>query len=875
MRVDVGTRVGPYEVISLLGHGGMGRVYLARDTRLNRNVALKVLAADRADHPEARERLRREARAIASLNHPHICALYDFGSLEEFDYLVMEHLEGETLETRLARGWLGMNEALDRAIEIAEALDFAHRAGIVHRDLKPANVMLTRSGAKLLDFGIAIPHPDADLTRQWEQSRLTATGAMLGTPRYMAPEQLHGRDADARTDLFAFGLLLFEALTATSAFEGEGAVLASAVLRDDPPAVSTLRPEAAALDRIVWRLLAKDPNERWQTATDLLAELKWIRSAATPPSPGTDRTRPVLPLPTARRAWSRVLAAGAAALLLVATTVAIVWWRSRSPSDTGPMVRFTIPVEPTSALGFGGALGARLSLSSDGSKLVYVAEDAKGSRLYLRRIDSLQATVIPGTEGAISVFFAPDGEWVGFFGGGKLKKVRIDGALAVTICDALEGVGASWGSDGVIVFAPSPSSALYRVSSNGGTPEAVTTLAAGETSHRWPQILPGGRAVVFAAAGGPDFTGARLAAQTFGGSRADLMEGTYPQYSGTGHLVFARDSAIFAVSFDPRSLTLHGNPVSVVSDLSMNSTTGAALFAFSSSGTLVYRARVGAFAMRRMVWVSRGGTEEAISPEPRAFLQPRISPDGGRVAIGIGEVAADRDVWLFDLARRTLTRLTFESGEDETPIWSPDGTQIAISAARPSRPRVIFTLQAVGGSRAEEIATTQRITHLSDWLPDGSGLAWTEFDRAVRDFIVGPFNERSPAFSRDGRWVAYTSSETGGDDVFVRSMSDPNVKWPISNAGGSQPLWSWDDRELYYRSETHVMAVKITTQTGFSAGTPEPLFQDKYDREHRDDRNYDVARDGRFLMLKVDPPPGPPQLHVVMNWLPELRERIR
>ena len=891
MQVDVGSRVGPYEVISLLGHGGMGRVYLARDTRLNRNVALKVLAADRADHPEARERLRREARAIASLNHPHICALYDFGSLDEFDYLVMEHLQGETLEARLNRGPLGVNEALDRAIEIAEALDFAHRAGIVHRDLKPANVMLTRSGAKLLDFGIAVPHPEGDVTRQWEQSRLTATGAMLGTPRYMAPEQLHGRDADARTDLFAFGLLLFEALTGKSAFEGEGAVFASAVLRDDPPLVSTLRPEALALDRIVGRLLAKDPDDRWQTATDLLAELKWIRSAAAPTSTGTDRTHPVLPALPAPRSPSRTLVLGAAAFaLLAAVGAGLWWWRSRSPADSGPVVRFTIPVDSSSALGFGGALGSRLALSSDGTRLVYVSEEAKGSRVYLRRIDSLQAAAIPGTEGAVSVFFAPDGDWVGFFANGKLKKVRIDGSQIVTICDALEGVGASWGRDDTIVFAPSPSSALYRVSSKGGMPEAVTTLAAGETSHRWPQILPGGRAVVFAAAGGPDFTGSKIAAQPLGGNRVDLTDGTYPHFSPTGHLVFAKDSAIFAVVFDAKSLAIHGNPVSVVSDLSMNSTTGAALFDFSSSATLVYRARVGAFAMRQMAWVGRDGNEESIGAEPRAFLQPRISPDGGRVAIGIGEVAADRDVWLYDFARRTLTRLTFDTGEDETPSWSPDGSRIAISAARPSRPRTIFTLQAAGGSRSEEIATTQRITHLSDWLPDGSGLAWTEFDparggdirilgmtspRAVRDFIVGPFNERSPAFSRDGRWVAYTSTETGRADVFVRSVSDPNVKWPISTAGGSQPLWSWDGRELYYRGPTHMMAVPINTQTGFSAGTPEPLFLDKYEREHRDDRNYDVARDGRFLMLKVDPPPGPPQLHVVMSWFRELRERVQ
>ena len=291
MDVDVGSRIGPYEVVSLLGHGGMGRVYLARDTRLHRTVAVKVLAVERASHPEARERLRREARAIANLNHPHICTLYDFGSSEGFDYLVMEHLDGETLETRLTRGPLELDEALDRAIEVAEALDFAHRAGIVHRDLKPANVMLTRSGAKLLDFGIAVPQPDAELARRMKESRLTATGAMLGTPRYMAPEQLDGRQADARTDLFALGLLLFEMVTGQEAFEGEGAVLASAILRDDPPLVSTIRPEAAPLDRVISRLLTKDPDHRWQTARDLIAELKWIRGVPDVPPPRRTRTR--------------------------------------------------------------------------------------------------------------------------------------------------------------------------------------------------------------------------------------------------------------------------------------------------------------------------------------------------------------------------------------------------------------------------------------------------------------------------------------------------------------------------------------------------------------------------------------------------------
>ncbi len=886
MELDVGSRIGPYEVVSLLGHGGMGRVYLARDTRLHRTVAVKVLAVERASHPEARERLRREARAIANLNHPHICTLYDFGSFEGFDYLVMEHLDGETLETRLTRGPLELDEALDRAIEVAEALDFAHHAGIVHRDLKPANVMLTRSGAKLLDFGIAVPQPDAELARRMKESRLTATGAMLGTPRYMAPEQLDGRQADARTDLFALGLLLFEMVTGQEAFEGEGAVLASAILRDDPPLVSTIRPEAAPLDRVINRLLTKDPDQRWQTARDLIAELKWIRGVPDVPPPRRTRTRTQI-APTKSLRSRRWITVGLAVFVLAGVGVAVIL-RDRFRAADAPPVRFTIPVEPVNAVSFGGALGSRLAISPDGARLVYVGENREGSQLYLRPLDSLQATAIAGTRGAISAFFSPDGNWIGFFAGGKLKKVRLSGEPVVTICDAVEAVGASWGSDDVIVFAPSPVSALFRVSSNGGTPEQLTTLLDGETSHRWPEILPGGKTVVFAAASGPDFTGSRIVAQTLGrNTRVNVTEGTYPHYTRTGHLVFARDSAIFGARFDPKSLALASNPISFVSDLSMNSTTGAALFALSSSGTLVYRARVVTFAQRQMVWVSRSGNEEVISEDRRPYLQPRISPDGKRVAIAIGEVAADRDVWLYDLVRRTMTRLTFDVGEDETPVWSPDGTRIAISGARQGQPRSIFTLPATGSSQATQIATTKYITHLGDWRAGGGALAWTDYDPArggdirllsmsggppkVRDFIVGGFNERSPAFSHDGRWVAYTSTETGQSAVFVQSVDDPSGKFPVSPEGGSQPIWSPNGKELYYRGPTHMMAVPFTTASGFSAGAPVPLFPDKYDREHRDDRNYDVARDGRFLMLRFQAPPGPPQLHVVLNWFRELQ----
>ncbi len=512
-------------------------------------------------------------------------------------------------------------------------------------------------------------------------------------------------------------------VTGQEAFEGEGAVLASAILRDDPPLVSTIRPEAAPLDRVISRLLTKDPDHRWQTARDLIAELKWIRGVPDVPPPRRTRTRTQIATtkPARSRRWITV---SLVVFALAGVGVAFIL-RDRFGAADAPAVRFTIPVEPVNAVSFGGALGSRLAISPDGERLVYVGENREGSQLYLRPLDSLQATAIAGTRGAISAFFSPDGNWIGFFAGGKLKKVRLSGEPVVTICDAVEAVGASWGSDDVIVFAPTPVSALFRVSSNGGTPKQLTTLVNGETSHRWPEILPGGKTVVFAAASGPDFTGSRIVAQTLGtNTRVNVTEGTYPHYTRTGHLVFARDSAIFGAPFDAKSLALASNPISLVSDLSMNSTTGAALFALSSSGTLVYRARVVTFAQRQMVWVNRSGSEEVISEDRRPYLQPRISPDGKRLAIAIGEVAADRDVWLYDLVRRTMTRLTFDVGEDETPVWSPDGTRIAISGARQGQPRTIFTVPATGSSQATQIATTKYITHLGDWRARGrrSGL---------------------------------------------------------------------------------------------------------------------------------------------------------
>ena len=512
MHVGVGTRLGPYEIVSPLGEGGMGRVYLARDTRLGRTVAIKVLQSNRATDDAARARFQREARTIANLTHPRICALYDIGSLDGFDYLVMEHLEGETLQARLTRGPLRLDEALDRGIEIAEALEAAHRAGVVHRDLKPANIMLTKTGAKLLDFGIAALRsleasgPAETLTRTGIP--VTAPGSVLGTPEYMSPEQVEHGTVDQRTDIFAFGAVLYEMLTGRRPFQGQRTELVVAILRDDPPPVSATSPSSPALDRTIVRCLAKNPDQRWQTTTDLLAELLWVRELLRQPAVLTAGAG--AGTPSRRITPTRIAAAGLIGLLALAAGLGWLWRRaSDAARGSSSIVRFTVPIEPPMGLDagwrrFGGALGSRLAISGDGRRMAYVADDAEGSRVYVRSFETLQSLPLAGTQHATSVFFGPDGEWVGFFSGGKLKKARVNGGAVVTICDAVAGVGASWAPDDTIVFAPSPASPLFRVPSEGGTPERLTNFAEGETSHRWPEVLPGGRVVVFAGAGGSE-----------------------------------------------------------------------------------------------------------------------------------------------------------------------------------------------------------------------------------------------------------------------------------------------------------------------------------------------------------------------------------
>lgn len=886
MALARGQLLGPYAIEAPLGAGGMGEVYRARDTRLDRVVALKVLPARSASDPNFRRRLTREAKSISQLNHPHICTLFDVGSHEDISFLVMEHLDGETLAARLDRGPMPLREVLRYAIQIADALAAAHAAGITHRDLKPGNIMLVRAGAKVLDFGLAkqtaiAGHEGGAQYGATATEPLTAEGALVGTVQYMAPEQLEGADADARSDLFAFGCVLYEMATGRRAFAGasQASIIAAILDREPLPMVDAPQGDPAfpALERIVRRCLVKKPDERWQSARDLEEVLRWI----------AEGEPVVLKGPAARRKRAAVRLV-AVALAAAATGAAALWGGLRWRAAPAPVVRLTLPVQ-ANALGFGGALGSRLAIAPDGARLIYVSEEQNVGKAYVRQMDSLQEVPLESTTGATSVFLSPDGEWVGFFGGGKLRKARVTGGGAVTICDAAEGVGATWGAADTIVFAPSLASALAQVPSIGGTPQPVTRLENGETSHRWPSMLPDGNTVLFAAARGADFTSSRIVVQSLRtGERTELVEGTYPRYSPTGHILFARNATLFALPFDVRGLKGTGSAAPVITDLAMNSTTGAALFAFSANGVLVYRTRGGDTGRRAMLWVDRTGREADVAPsERRAFLQPRLSPDGRRIAVTIGETATERDLWLYDLHRRTMTRMTFEAGEDETAVWNGDGTRLAFSAARTGQPRSIVTMPPDDPGGLRQVASTRYITHLGSWAPDGHALVWTDFDPAaggdirvlrmdgsgtIRDFVTGPFDERSPAFAPDGRWIAYTSNETGRDEVYVQAYPGPGAKSQISTNGGSQPVWARDGKELYYRGERQLIAVSVRVSPGFSAGDRRRLFADTYDIEHRDDRNYDVSADGkRFLMLKVDRPSSSAQLTVVLNWFAELQ----
>ena len=951
MAIQPGTMLGPYEVLAQIGAGGMGEVYKGRDTRLERIVAIKVLPSHLASRAELRERFDREARAIANLQHPHICVLYDIGQQGDIAYLVMEYLEGESVAQRLLKGPLPLDQVLRYGIEISDALDKAHRKGFTHRDIKPGNIMLTKDGSKILDFGLAklkqaaaqpvrlasdAPTPPAHGGPGQAGSPLvvnpTVDGTILGTVQYMSPEQVEGRidDIDGRSDIFSFGATVYEMLTGKKAFEGKShASVISKIMQVDPPPVSVILPMTPpALDPVVKKCLAKEPERRWQAASDLHDELEWIKQGGHDPAkiPVPEQVPP----PPAPKVWRRMLPWAVAVILSIAVGITVWVFRSAAPQ---PVSRLAITLPPGQRLA---ALDQpAIAISPDGKNLVYVAvqsrdregadtspqrtgplADARGSdasatqQLYLRPLDSNESKPIAGTDGAVGPFFSPDGQWIGFFAGGKLKKVSVSGGAAVTLANAPNPGGASWSSQATLALQGTSTAGLglQQVSQEGGTPQLLTRIGIGETAHRWPEFLPGGTALLFA--GSPTaaaWNNAQIVVQsTATGERKNLAQGaTQPRYAASGHLLYSQSGTLMAALFDVGRLVLSGAAIPVVEGVMQSTSTGSAQYSVSSTGALAYLAGGVGVNQSRLVWVSRDGEEQVLPAAPHTYTFPRISPDARRVAVQLAD--QETQVWVYDASRDTLTRLTFEGNVNNVPAWSPDGKRIAFQSNR-AGPSNLFWQAADGSGPAERLTTSEYTHGANSFSPDGQLLAITETtpetgrdiwvlslkDRKAQPFLKTGYEDTAPKFSPDGKWLAYSSDESGRREVYVQPYPGPGGKWQISTDGGQEPVWNPRGGELFYRSGSRIMAVDVQvgqasrpapsedrsgdlSLPSFSAGKPRMLFDGPYLPTTASLPFYDVSPDGqRFLMLKPveSQASAPTQINVVLNWFEELKRRV-
>ena len=891
MAVSAGARFGPYEILDPLGAGGMGQVYRARDTRLDRLVAFKIISPDVAQSAGRRHRFQREARAIASLSHPHICSLYDVGEHETVAFLVMEYLQGETLAQRLVRGPLPAAELLRHATEIAMALDHAHRHGVIHRDLKPSNVMLTSAGAKLLDFGLAkLPAGASAImssTLSVPGAAATAEGSILGTFQYMSPEQLEGQEADARTDIFAFGALAYEMATGRRAFEGASqASVIAAILRGTPPRLTTLAPlTPPAFDHIVTRCLAKDPDERWQTARDLMLEVRAISSGDMAAAPRRRRVH----LSRELVAWTLTAAAVFAAALLART-----YWRP-PPALISPPPSLT---RSALVLPAGAPVAVEdqpsLALSADGRRLVYTAKVGSGTQLYLRPLDQPRATPIAGTEGASSPFFSPDGEWVGFFADGKLKKILLDGGVPVTIADAPRPRGATWAPDGSIIFTPGVNTGLFRVSAAGGAVQALTTTdsSKAQISHRWPEVLPDGESVLLTVWGGRTEE-ARIAVLHLRTGRLHILpiEGaSSPHFVQPGNLVYRRASSLFAVPFDAATFEVTNVPTPVADGIAVHQLS-AVHATVSRTGVLVYVSADDAPGELALQWVDRQGRDSPSAISARALEEPRISPDGTRLVVTVRENNAD--VWVFDLITGARTRLTVEADEDETPVWGPAADRITFSAARRGLRRCVFYKRADGAGTEQLLWRVEKNDdhlHADGWSANGRTLAltnlltssegsdiWTltpDDNPRFRPFLVTPFNEGGARFASDGRSIAYVSDESGRNEVYVRPFPGPGPAVQISTDGGSEPVWARSGDELFYRNGDKMIAASIRLLPETQVRNRQVLFEAPYVHGRRQPANFDVSPDGRFIMVKdVGQPVA--RLNLVLGALTPLPPAVR
>jgi Tol biopolymer transport system component/tRNA A-37 threonylcarbamoyl transferase component Bud32 len=841
MPLTPGTRLGPYEITAPLGAGGMGEVFRATDTRLGRDVAIKVLPQHLSDNPEVRARFEREAKTVSSLNHPHICTLHDVGREGDIDYLVMELVDGETLAQRLEKGALSPADVLKLGGQIADALDRAHRAGVVHRDLKPGNIMLTKAGAKLMDFGLAratgMAGPAsgsgvtiATLTQSpTVASPLTAEGTIVGTFQYMAPEQLEGKETDARSDLWALGCVLYEMATGKRAFEGKSqASLISSIMGSQPAPITQLAPMSPpGLERLVQACLAKDPADRLQSAHDIRIQLSWLAE-------GGSQAGVPAPVAAKRKSRARLTMLLAAAGWLVAVA-AVAWIALQAPRPVPGPARFAIP-QPDGV--FMNTDGSSFRLSPDGRTLAFVASDSTGvSRIWLRLLQSTEARSIPGTDKTdLLVCWSPDSRQIAFDSEGKLKKIAVTGGNAEVVCPVKTTRGGSWGRNGEILVATTSNGPIYRVSANGGEPQAVTTLDStrAETAHRFPQFLPDGRHFLFSVLPAHDGKFDIWVGSLDSPERRILLSAGSGVTLAPGHLLYRRDGKLIAQEFDAKAIQLRGEPVSLGDAVTGTDGTGGPIVTSSETGTLAY----GTYQPTnlRLAWVDLSGREIAAIPlAPGPYYFGSLSPDDRRMALGRQESSEASDIWIADLERGVATRFTDEPGEKSAPDWSPDGTRIAYEVFQ-NAPQV-FKIKSLADNSVETfLASDPLFKRLDGWTPDGRSIIYQRLDpetqwdlwvlpmdgdHTPRPYLVTRFNESGGSVSRDGRWMAYLSDESGQTEAYVQSYPVAGGKYQVTSGGATFVVWSQDGTRLRYGLSSdprHAYGAEVRAGSAFQLG---------------------------------------------------------
>ena len=883
MPLSPGTRLGAYEIVGPLGAGGMGEVYRARDTRLGREVAVKVLPQHLAATPEIRARFEREAHTISSLNHPNICTLHDVGHEGDIDYIVMELVEGETLADRIARGPLPTFEVLRIGTQIADALDKAHRAGIVHRDLKPGNIMLAKSGTKLLDFGLAratgLEAAPAGQTNSPTLGRpLTAEGTIVGTFLYMAPEQLEGKEADARADIWALGCVLYEMITGMRPFQGKSqASLISSIMSSDPAPIAQVSPlNPPALGRLVKACLEKEPEERIQTAHDVKLQLQWIVE-------GGSQAGVAAPVATRRRRREQLAWIAATTMTVIAAGLAVTKLMPKPPAK--PVIFELTPPHQARSVDLP-------RISPDGRRLAFNAADSTGTvGIWVRQMNSLDAQRLPGTEGATRPFWSPDSRFLAFFSGGKLRKIDLSGGPPITICDAPRGADGTWGPRGVILFDGTTADSVQSVSASGGVPTGATVVdrKSLEVYTAWPQFLPDGRHFLYIAYGsGPEGRMLKVGSIDSKETKSLGPAGSRTEYA-SGHLLYVRGGALLAQPFDSGALKFTGDPFPVAENVETDPV-GSARFSASTDGTLVFRAG-GTGATDRLAWTNRRGERTGTVGAPGTYSTPALSPDGTQLAVEVYDLSRQAgDIWLWDLPRDLGSRFTFADQDVDDPVWSPDGSRVLYSVARGSFNDL--HIKSVGGAGVDSLLFASDQQKLAgSWSPDGQWITYMMRSPSVPRFdIYGlslgdstrpvplaatPFNEAQAVISPDGKWLAFVSDESGQFEIYVRTFPGPGGKWRVSTAGGGEPTWRGDSRELYYLSpDSKLMMVSVEPGTPPRFSLPQRLFDTPLGPPFPIRNRYVVTRDGqRFLFVA---PAGEGKVGattVVLDWLGRLEKR--